>query len=86
MKEILVVLGLVVVSGCAYDPCKGDQPYQQVRPRPPLEVPEGLSEPVMASSAPQVDRRPDLRRPDGRCLEEPPPYEPPAPPEQAGGN
>lgn len=86
MIRCMCLLMLVVMLGaCASSPCERTQAYEQARPGTPLQVPEDLSTPVTVSRAPDVAGRVVTRREDGRCLEEPPAYVPPAD-ESAGGN
>lgn len=74
----LVAAGLVAtVSACAGGGrCSKPQPYESVRPRPPLQVPPDLSEPRGAVAPITEETGSTARTVDGRCLEEPPEYVP----------
>ncbi|NND60079.1 MAG: hypothetical protein HKN49_07405 [Gammaproteobacteria bacterium] len=76
MNKLSIILLALAATGCASSPCDKVRPYQQVRPQDPLVVPDGLSEPELRSRAPEVDGQPELRRADGRCIEQPPAFDP----------
>ena len=73
-RLICIVFVAVLAAGCSGARCDKVREYQQVRPRPPLQVPGDLSEPELRSRAPQVSEATSPRRNDGRCLEEPPEF------------
>lgn len=80
MKQSLMPLFLVFVSGCALLPdassgCDEPKPYQAAQENPPLRVPQGSVAPdtrnamrIPPVAAPQVPVEED------RCLDQPPSY------------
>ena len=86
MRTVLAVLSIAsLVCGCATSVCDKPQSYQQARPVEPLVVPGDLSAPPERSRAPAVTPVAP-RRADGRCLEEPPDYVPPAKEDDQGSS
>jgi uncharacterized lipoprotein len=77
----LILLAVVLVSGCGLfgggsGPCKEPKGYQGNAELPLLRTPEGVDAPNQRAllRIPEVKGK-VVRRPDGRCLDEPPEYE-----------
>jgi len=83
-RFLLVVVLLVVMTGCAAQRCDKVREYQKTVAKIPITVPADLSAPQLRSLAPEVETNPATRRADGRCLEAPPAFEPEPEAEEEG--
>ncbi|MDH3646100.1 MAG: hypothetical protein OER80_04950 [Gammaproteobacteria bacterium] len=89
MNKCLVLSAVIVIAlqGCgSTQRCEKPRPYQETVAIEPLSVPDDLSEPRVRSRAPDVEANAPTMRPDGACLEEPPPFERDTDDESEAGN
>lgn len=87
MRNVMVIASLLVLSGCGLfsdevETCDEAKPYQGSVEIPPLKVPEGVDAPntraALKIPPAQAAKKP---RDPSRCLADPPPYVPKAPPQ-----
>jgi hypothetical protein len=75
---LIMVAAALTIAGCSGPgSCRPHADYMESQPTPPLQAPRGLQVPPEDATSlpiPEGPREPVIKRPDGRCLMDPPSF------------